>query len=508
MRLSDAIRELLSVEAGGTGPRRPIPAKWLGCSLKLSQAGRPVLDYTSTRCRRESYWPNGDDLFQFVRKPFFSEFHPNNLELYVRLHVADRSGEWRSILLPSLQLFWPSVRLVAVLDEESASDQQAARTLPVDVMHEFPPLCVRTAFSADYTPEEKGRHWWGFYRQQLDMLHADQIVSAKYVGFVDTDSLFVAPVESHGVFTGDGRPVIQGSVARGNYEEDLKKDIWQQTTVVAYLVLKKPIVMNCMGYFPVVFATKYIRELREYVERLHKMPFIHAIMKFASMWTLYFFCHFSIMCNYVWHFHRNEYDFHFSNVHDFQPGWDKPKLGQTSNFSFLTDRLTAPFVRMATHFSYVFLEPSILPNKSAGTGKEGRLATVGHLKKRFDGEAAGFTFLTCFCHVAVAHSHSCTTSACTDTQERCEKLVGVTAETLNVFLFRFEMANPTAHMDYHQTRELDNRSIASQKWYYSSLQSAHEWLYIAQSILRTKHCHAYRKLRRKRNFASKMLTEP
>ena len=132
------------------------------------------------------------------------------------------------------------------------------------------------------------------------MFHADQCFQRKYVEFVDTDTLFVTRVTS-GLLFEDGKPIIIGQFR-------INEDHWWANAAKATLIaLGQKKVFRCMSYFPVIFETEHIIEMREYMAKLHKMEFNLVFQKFSRGDG---FSQFNIMCNYVWHFHRGDYRFH------------------------------------------------------------------------------------------------------------------------------------------------------------------------------------------------------
>ena len=398
-----------------------------------------------------------------------AEFQPDNLVLYTRLNYAKRWGETRSMLLPSLQLFWPHPRLVVALDAET--DGPYAEGIEKAVANEFPPLQARGVLVADYPPLRGVAGYGGWQRGQLDMMFADKIVKAKYVGLVDSDAYFTTLIAPQAIFSSEGKPIVVGSVGR-------REDLWSQGIRNLKMMLKKDYVIGCMNRFPVVIATAHIAEMRQYVERVHGKPFLEV---YKAMMGQYY-CHYSIMCNYVWYFHHDEYDWHYWNYHHKQPGWDAPLEGSTTNFSFLTTKNEFPVIGPSAHLAHT----NIIDNFDGPHGN--LLATnyanvVGHINditardRRFDHLA-----LHGFCYTALEQCR--TTAECERLKKGCES-IGIRRDKLQYLLFRFEI---------QQTWEWDDRIMAAQQSYYKTLRSYINWIDYGKYILKIFYPESYRSL--------------
>ena len=98
------------------------------------------------------------------------------------------------------------------------------------------------------------------------------------------------------------------------YVLDREAFCWAATT--EYFIGKKE-VMNCMTYFPVIYKTSDIIETRIYIEKLHQKPFDEVWR--GSYKYCYEPCQYSIICNYLWYFRRDDYDWHFIEMGGFHP---------------------------------------------------------------------------------------------------------------------------------------------------------------------------------------------
>ncbi|XP_068753646.1 uncharacterized protein [Montipora capricornis] len=254
---------------------------------------------------------SSDCIFQSV-EPAKLLSSGKHLELYVRYNTKEANGKFSRLveawLFRSVSLFWPrNTSLVVVLDEELEADWEYGCRLKNTTRYKQ--LELRVCYMAPYSQDMI--HHWGKMRMYLDMMHADLCTNAAYVGLVDYDTVFTTAVTPSLLFE-DGRPVVTGRIG------EPRIPCWIQT---AEYVLGVKQVMQCMHYFPVTFKTAHISEMREYVTKLHgkdfKDVFSEASGKVNVASSCY--CHYSIMCNYMWYHHRNEYAWHLQYINTTHP---------------------------------------------------------------------------------------------------------------------------------------------------------------------------------------------
>ena len=386
-------------------------------------------------------------------------FDSNNLQLYLRLSYTHSWGEARSLSLPSLQLFWPRAYVHLIFDSEDIQVPERKAILDdiKNVTAAYKPLTIVSSFRGTYKGEGLDGipggpncrcKWHGYQRMHLDMMFADQLVKSKYVGFLDSDALFVTMVTEEAIFTPAGKPRVIAAVGRGDRGRDV---MWTTISASTAFFLKKDYVVSCMSYFPVVLETAHIAEMRAYVEKIHGKPFIKVYKEMFVKWGLY--CHFSIMCNYAWHFHSSKYDWHYHNYQKNRPGWDAPIPGQIPNFKFIKD--TNPVVRVTTHASYTVL---------------GNI----HLYNKYRPQAVAIYLAQGFCYSAMAQCKS--TTDCQTLAVACGSVVQVPSNSVyQSLLFRFES---------WFTWEWDPRTRRAQKRYYDYMRDAPYWIPYGLSVLR------------------------
>ena len=90
----------------------------------------------------------------------------------------------------------------------------------------------------------------------------------------------------------DGKPVVIARIG------EPRVPCWIET---GEYVLGIKQVMQCMHYFPVTFKTAHIRELRQYVTKLHGKDFKDVVSEASVKLNIkpLCYCHYSMMCNYV-----------------------------------------------------------------------------------------------------------------------------------------------------------------------------------------------------------------
>ena len=259
------------------------------------------------------------------------EFQPDHLQLY--LSLVGYSGYWPiwwHCVFPSLQLFWPDPHIVVAMDNNTVGKLNAPR-IANSVAKIFPPLKAKGVLVVDHGLLMKSAKWYipvalqANERQQLDMMYVDTVVTSKYVGLLDVDALFVTLVTPQAIFSQDGRPVVMA--------------MFGEAILLVHkciqLMLKKPSAISCMSSFPTVFATNHLAEMRTYVEKVNGQSFLQMFRECADKVS---FCPYTTMCNFVWYFHRDEYDWHFMNFMHDRFGWKETRRWKRPELDFLTEK--------------------------------------------------------------------------------------------------------------------------------------------------------------------------
>ena len=269
------------------------------------------------------------------------------LELYVRF---TNNGGWAKDfehwLMRSVDLFWPEEyrNLTVVLDGWKASDHEFGRY----VLSKWPRQ-VNVCYRDQMDP--KVYHNDGHNQMYLDMMHADTCIRSEYVGFVDTDSMFVTVITPNLLFE-NKKPIVVGRIGRP------VRPCW---LVTAAYILGHTQVMQCMSYFPVIFKVEHIIKMRRHVELYHRKAFMEVFREAPSKTktTIYCYCHFSIMCNYVWYYHRDEYAFHLQmipNENWKKEGWISSMVTREYYDQNVSSSEKAPIPRTSIHTRHIIYQ--------------------------------------------------------------------------------------------------------------------------------------------------------
>ncbi len=222
--------------------------------------------------------------------------------LYLRLTSGPRwETEYRKVLIRTMKIFYPieGLKLLVVLDDEKPEDHSLGERLKSE--WPYPDVCYRGPGDPEvYHNYGKGRMLW-------DMMHPDNCTNATYVGYIDTDTFFSTLVTPDLLFE-NRKPVIVAKIGQPAFP------CWVKVTE---LVLRRKEVMQCMSVFPLMIKTSHMKELRMKIAKEHGKTFGSIFSESAKeAGGMYCLCQFSLMCNYVWYYHRDEYSWHLQMVPD------------------------------------------------------------------------------------------------------------------------------------------------------------------------------------------------
>ena len=260
-----------------------------------------------------------------------------DMELYLRMTTARQNlpQMYESILIQSMTYLWPeNVSMVVVLDEERKQDHDYGDT--IKEVFPYPRIC--------YMEENKVTRFWGRDRMQRDMFYPEQCTMKKYVAFVDTDTMFITRVIPKLLFS-NGKPIVVGIYGNLLNQNSM---LLSMSTVN---IFKTKEVMRCRSNFPVIVKVEHLIKLRKHVEKLHNMTFEEAV--FTNKATV--FSQFNLMCQYIWTFHRDEYEFRLSL--QTQKGVALKSANQREDKAYYDKILTVeqkrPYARVALHYKYI-----------------------------------------------------------------------------------------------------------------------------------------------------------
>lgn len=264
--------------------------------------------------------------------------------LYLRLTTGERwEQEYRDVLIRTMRMFFPSERakLVAVLDDEKKEDHEFGRMISKE--WPYPKICYREPGDRSiYHNKGKSRMFW-------DMFYPEKCTTAPYVGFVDTDTFFSTFVTPSLLFE-NGKPIVIAKVGEPAYP------CWE---VATELFLDKKEVLQCMSTFPVMMKNEHLVELRKTLSKHHDKEFDLLFQDIPiNAGDALCLCQFSIMCNYVWYYHRNEYAWHIQMVPDGDwngKGWMKEMASLDYIKSEIKPEMKVPIPRTSIHLRYLIV---------------------------------------------------------------------------------------------------------------------------------------------------------
>lgn len=262
--------------------------------------------------------------------------------IYLRMTTGkDRwVKEYSDVLVRTMKLFFPldRAKLLVVLDKEKKKDHDFGK----EIKHywPYPDIC----YSDPGDPQTY--HYWGKSRMFLDMFYPDACTNLPYVGYVDTDTFFSTLVTPDLLFE-NGKPIIVGKIGEEAYR------CWTDTTEI---FLGKKEVMQCMSTFPLMIKTSHMKEMRERISKKEKTHFdrVHWLATRKENKN-YCICQFSIMCNYVWWYHRDEYSWHLQMVPNGNwsgQNWVPSQVPVDYYFKTVKPEMKVPIPRTSIHLHY------------------------------------------------------------------------------------------------------------------------------------------------------------
>eukprot|EP00794_Sanderia_malayensis_P015203 gene15203-biopygen12660 len=271
--------------------------------------------------------------------------------LYLRFTSVPRFvEEYKRDLLRTMKIFFPAERskLLLVLDNEKPKDHELGKQLKSE--WPYPEVCYMDPGDPNIY------HHWGKGRMYWDMMYPDNCTNATYVGYIDSDIFFTTLVTPYLLFE-NNKPIIVAKIGLPPFP------CWEFMTE-EFLGRKE--VMQCMSAFPIMFKTSHIEMREGLVKRLGKKfddIFRERSNKHGGISCL---CQFSIMCNYVWHTHRDEHAWHMQMVPDGNWSGQHRVSAQVPVEYYHTEvipEMQIPMPRMTIHIRYTITNGVWLLNK-------------------------------------------------------------------------------------------------------------------------------------------------
>ena len=238
---------------------------------------------------------------------------------------------YKQIFIRSMKFFWHQenspIDLAVILDSERKGDH----TFGEEIQKEYPyPKVFYEVDEKTYGSKQTNRMQWS-------MFWADRYTTKEYVGFIDTDSIFVSLVTDD-MFFQDGRPSVHGFYGTSFFSS------FARMKVGTYMFLGLKQVFKAMNYFPVIIKTKHLVQLREYIENLHGSPFDDVFRKVIGKELV---SQFSIMMNYCWYFHRDEYVWFMEESQK-----TSNEANELTSFPEITEEMKVPYPKLMSHYKY------------------------------------------------------------------------------------------------------------------------------------------------------------
>ena len=299
-----------------------------------------------------------------------------SLELVVRTNSDPKFIRFYSTwFLKSLKLFWPEHRLnlTLVLDDENKQDHATGTRLS----HIWPHPKVTYRKPGDpsiYTHFQRRRMFLCYF-------YPEEYTSSEYVGFVDTDTMFTTVVTPKMLFV-DGKPTVQARIGQPYYQTH--NECWSDAT--EYFIGQKE-ALQCMTYFPVIFKVQHVVEFRKFAEKKFGKPF-HEIFKKSFDFPNPLVpggdcvCQYSVICNYVWYHHRDEYDFHLqmSPNRDWKGDYRRESQQSVEYFRNIDPKYLVPKPRVAMHARH-YVENGTFISTNANMSKDPYFTHLRHRLK-------------------------------------------------------------------------------------------------------------------------------
>ena len=218
--------------------------------------------------------------------------------------TADAMNELARLSLKSMSIFWPVENLNLNLITEATSVNDPGAIALKMLAQEILPAGSRIDISL--TLSNKWTLQGGWNKQQWLMFWADKYDDAEFIGFLDSDTVFITRIFNRDLFN-NGKPIV-----RAHYGQ-APNEFWQSVHKSSEFAIGKSEPFLCMTYFPVIIKRSHLKLIRDHITRhLNKTNFNEAFAELYQHSTKVdnerrAYSQFNIMCSYLWYHHRDEY---------------------------------------------------------------------------------------------------------------------------------------------------------------------------------------------------------
>jgi len=265
-----------------------------------------------------------------------------SIEIFLPMHLSVSSyNEFSDIFLRTISFFWPKeyINLLIILDEESTE----LETFKNKINNISTPKTNYTRFALNKLTFPMIGH----DRQQLIQFWADNFTQSEYVGFVDTDTLFVSRV-LHEDFFVDDKPRMQPV-----YGGPPLNEWWSKIPRSTHRALGFKEKFKGMSYFPVVIKLSHLSFIREHIRKhLNKTTFDEAFKDIITD-SKSVYSQFNLMLNVLYEFYHDDYVW---NIDEQTLNWNGPpiegQIGSLKEGGIREKEIRSPYPRKAVHFNY------------------------------------------------------------------------------------------------------------------------------------------------------------
>lgn len=278
--------------------------------------------------------------------------HWPDLELFVPMPPTDESvHELRDLFLDTLWWFWPKehISLRMVTDAEHPRVEWGVSQFLLLTKDVIGAERARVSRSA---PPPTPMH--GHDRQQWMMFWADNFTESEFVGFVDTDTVFVTRVLLDDLFVLNETTGLMMPRARVVYGKPVDSS-WQRIPEGTLFATGFKEKFKAMTYFPVVVRTADLQLVRRWVcAAMGEQLFDNAFRRILDAGTDKY-SQFNIIMNILYAVKHDEYFWH---IDEQEPGWAGPapaaQISSPEEGGLYAEEFQRPRAHLSMHWNHGF----------------------------------------------------------------------------------------------------------------------------------------------------------